>query len=475
MASLIHPKLFSQHFGINPNLLAQADLLDPFLNADTKLFIDPLLIHKSDNANIRKNGLAAIRKGFSDIISLVDISANENDAAWKGAFKALDLGEAPETGLGYGGSSRSGSSRPASVRQTILRTIKEIITLGEKNPDMIPMMGIFEEGVGPDTISDMTTHFLFPTILQITSDFCLRHNVSVKTFGGRYTGFHLPENPFRSDEPVLLVPRDILRDLPLATDWADVSRVIMEIEALRDAVNKMFGSITKATTKQKKVAMRKIILSDVQTLRDVLSVLADASESYDEKADLDGFYLVRNVLGQNPAPYLNMVTQPASRDQSSLHATVLNIVDEFQKLVENNNMWELLWHKDQPRHERASQLLFFAVANIMCVVNNVDISPETNAGGGPVDFKFSTGFHGRVLVEMKLSKGTVEHGYKTQLEVYKKAARTSAGIFVIVQVGPMGQKLKKIQKMQADARAKGELASDIIVIDARRQKSASTR
>jgi hypothetical protein len=212
-----------------------------------------------------------------------------------------------------------------------------------------------------------------------------------------------------------------------------------------------------------------------RTLRDVLSVLADASESYDEKADLDGFYLVRNVLGQNPAPYLNMVTQPASRDQSSLHATVLNIVDEFQKLVENNNMWELLWHKDQPRHERASQLLFFAVANIMCVVNNVDISPETNAGGGPVDFKFSTGFHGRVLVEMKLSKGTVEHGYKTQLEVYKKAARTSAGIFVIVQVGPMGQKLKKIQKMQADARAKGELASDIIVIDARRQKSASTR
>ena len=291
MASLIHPKLFSQHFAINPKLLAQADLLDPFLNADTKLFIDPLLIHKSGNSRVRSNGLAAIRKGFSDIISLVDISVKENDAAWKGAFKALDLGEVPETGLGYGGSSRSGSSRPASVRQTILRTIKEVITLGEKNPNMIPMMGIFEEGVGPDTISDMTTHFLFPTILQITSDFCVQQNIPVRTFGDRYASIPLPENPFRSDEPVLLVPRDILRDLPLATDWSDVSRVIMEIETLRDAVNKMFGNIAKVTTKQKKDAMRKIILSDVQTLRDVLSVLADASESYDEKADLDGFYL----------------------------------------------------------------------------------------------------------------------------------------------------------------------------------------
>jgi lysyl-tRNA synthetase class I len=73
----------------------------------------------------------------------------------------------------------------------------------------------------------------------------------------------------------------------------------------------------------------------------VLSVLADASESYDEKADLDGFYLVRNVLGQNPAPYLNMVTQPASRDQSSLHATVLNIVDEFQKMTEEEQFQKM--------------------------------------------------------------------------------------------------------------------------------------
>jgi hypothetical protein len=43
MAKLINLRLFSQHFGINPTELDKESLLDPVLNADTKLFVDPLL------------------------------------------------------------------------------------------------------------------------------------------------------------------------------------------------------------------------------------------------------------------------------------------------------------------------------------------------------------------------------------------------------------------------------------------------
>ena len=45
--TLIHPKLFSMHFGLSSNELDKAGLLDPLLNSDTKLFIDPLLVYKS--------------------------------------------------------------------------------------------------------------------------------------------------------------------------------------------------------------------------------------------------------------------------------------------------------------------------------------------------------------------------------------------------------------------------------------------
>jgi hypothetical protein len=45
----------------------------------------------------------------------------------------------------------------------------------------------------------------------------------------------------------------------------------------------------------------------------------------------------------------------------------------------------------------------------------------------------------------------------------------------VIDVGGMGRKLRIIQKAKADAEARGELASEIVVIDAKRRASASKR
>lgn len=473
--SLVHPVLFSTHFGLPADALDSAGLLDPILNSDTKLFIDPLLLWKSRNADIVATGRDAVDAAFNDVIGLLDISAAEGDAAWKGAYRALNLDERPETSLGYGAAGTSGSSRPPKLRNAILRTAKEIITLGERNPSMIPLMGLFEEGVGPDTLSDMTTNFLLPTLGTITERFCLANGVPTSRRGARFGDRELPDNPYHPGTPVLLVPRDILRDLPLAADWSDVSRVVMEVREIRDAVNRMFGNIARASVSQKKAALRRVAFSSPRLLRKLIDAVSSASESYDEKADLDGYYQFRRILSADPTPFVGMLTKPAVRDAAALAATVRTIIASFGSMVEDNNLWELLWNGGTPRHERASQLLFFAVANVMCAVNGVDISPETNSGGGPVDFKFSTGYHGRLLVELKLSKGAVVHGYRTQLDAYRAAARTRAAIFVVIDVGGMGGKLRTIERLRDAALSRGETASEIVVIDARRQASASKR
>ena len=96
-------------------------------------------------------------------------------------------------------------------------------------------------------------------------------------------------------------------------------------------------------------------------------------------------------------------------------------------------------------------------------------------GGGPIDFKYSKGYKARVLVEMKRSGGTVVHGYERQLEIYKDASRTNHGFFVVVDYGDMGDKLDKIQKIRNQRIARGEPASEIIVIDATPKASASKR
>jgi hypothetical protein len=139
MARVKNPILFSTYFGVKPQVLAAAGLIDPFLDVDVPLFIDPVLLEKSSNAVIAANSIARFRKHFEILVRMLAISQAENDAAWKGARRQLDLSEPPENGLGYGGSGRSGNSRPEDIREAILRTSKEIITLGASDPEMISL------------------------------------------------------------------------------------------------------------------------------------------------------------------------------------------------------------------------------------------------------------------------------------------------------------------------------------------------
>jgi hypothetical protein len=475
VAKLINPVLFTQRFPVTASDLAKAGLLDPILNSDTKLFIDPLLLASSSNATVKADAQALLERRFGDIVSLVAASRAPGDKAWRTAAQLLNLSERSETGLGYGGASTSGSSRPDTIKQQVLGTLREIIELGEEDPRIVSLMGLFEEGVGPDTISDLTTNLILPVLARVTNEFCTAHGIGMTEFPRLGVGVPLPENPFVPSKPVILVPRDILRDLPLATDWSDVSDAIYEIEAIRDAVNDFLGPMTQATLADRKRALRAAVLSSLDRFRQVFEIVLNASDSYDPNEDILNFYAFRNLLTADLAPFRNTIEAPAQPSRQELARVVGEIIDHFRHMVEQNNLWELLWTAGKPKRERAAQLLFFAVADVFCKANNIDISPETHSGGGPVDFKFSAGYDNRILVEVKRSTGTVVHGYKKQLEVYKTAARTDAAIFLIIDVGGMGDKLDTIQEVQRETRARGEIASEIVVVDAIPKESASKR
>src|SRR5712672_126776 len=158
MAKIVNPKLFSQQFGVPKAGIDKAGFLDPLLNADTKLFIDPLLLRHSKNTTLKTKGVAAFRKRTADIVNLLMATPTNSGPAWTAALRLLDLHERRETCLGYGGAGTSGSSRPDSLKGRILNTTRDIVNLGVKNPEIIGLMGIFEDDVGPDTISDMTTN-----------------------------------------------------------------------------------------------------------------------------------------------------------------------------------------------------------------------------------------------------------------------------------------------------------------------------
>jgi hypothetical protein len=154
---------------------------------------------------------------------------------------------------------------------------------------------------------------------------------------------------------------------------------------------------------------------------------------------------------------------------------VLESIEIFKHHIEAGDLWKELWVGNKPKPERAVQILYQFAADVFCKANNIDLSPEANMGGGPVDFKFSVGYEARVLVELKRDSGTVKHGYEIQLERYKKANKSYFGIFVVIDYGKLGKKHETILDIRNSRIAAGERASDIIVIDARPKVSASKK
>lgn len=187
------------------------------------------------------------------------------------------------------------------------------------------------------------------------------------------------------------------------------------------------------------------------------------------------------------AAYWSALLKPSAAIQSSyggrelslqdVKVLVTTMLEEFKSLVENQGLWKELWEEnDQPRREQSAQRLFYAMATSYCKANNLDITPEANNGVGPVDFKFSSGFHARFLVEVKLSTNhALVHGYTTQLEAYKAAESTEEGVLLVVDIGGMGSKLDAVKAAQLAGQKANSKGSEVFYVDGRPQQSASVR
>lgn len=130
--------------------------------------------------------------------------------------------------------------------------------LGQSDPEMISLMGFFEDNVGPDMISDLTSRIILPLLAQITRGFCLANQIPVEKSHAS-TSFELPHFKGKSGRihAIVLVPKDIVRDLPMAQDWSEVFGVAQENRVIRDRVNEFLAGIAKPTVADRKAALRR--------------------------------------------------------------------------------------------------------------------------------------------------------------------------------------------------------------------------
>lgn len=460
---------------IPPEDFDRTGALDPILGVDTRLFIDPSLLKHTTVPELRGSH-AKIAEHFANVLRVVRFIRDEDDAFWRNADRMLTFPEVQGLCIGYSSKGVAGKGTGPLKRRRLIGTITQLAQAGCVDEAIFELVGAFEEGIGPDLISDMVAKIIMPDLISFTQRVCSDLGLPMETLV--YSKNLPPEDlPFHPDSksPIILVPKQILRDLPVAETFADICWIVEHNVALREELNKLIvGSIRSLATAERKRQVKEAFIQHPEVLAQVIRAYeAAGARFYDFKDDPSGetiWYSVSKTLPQSSALALALPAKPRLDD---VFAVAESICLHFQRLLEDNQLCRLLYDQQGRRkHESAAQLLFFGVASAYCEANDLDLSPESDGGRGPVDFKVSAGFKGKVLVEIKLTSNLqLAHGFKKQLPIYQAAEGAQQGIYLVVHNGGITE-----GRWDAFSRlvlAAGPAAPKVIVVDGTVRKSAS--
>jgi hypothetical protein len=469
----------TDHFRIDKSQFAATGALDTILDVDSRYFLDPKLL-KSATIPEFKNSYRLLEENFENVLKLLAKSTAQDDIFWKKAYQLLPSGELKGLNLGYSAHGSAGSGFGPKHKTVSLQTAKRIIDAGIEDPTFFELLGVFEKGIGADRISDLICLIIAKDIISYSERVFRTLGINMKT---THKGqlLSVPTNP-NGKEPVLLLPKELLRDLPVAHDWESIDVVCAQNQALREDMNEVIGHTWKRATSQKvdKDNLKKVLLGEPELLKDMISVYQDKYvPPYDFKKDPAG-EIIWYETGKRLAKEYPFKIASTPQNADELIKLVRSIVDQFKQLVEHNGAHELLYKdKDCLKHkpERAAQKLFFAVADSYCKANDIDLSPETHSGRGSVDFKLSKGYAIRVIVETKLSTNSkLVSGYEGQINEYVKAEKiplTQSFYVPILVTASSPDRLKQVEQARGEMIIKKLPYPELISINAQPRPTAS--
>lgn len=471
--------LASVHFGIRRTTLD--DWFDPILDADTELFVDPFLVFK-EPPGFWSGAHASLINHFNRAFMMIaEGSLNPATLAYKKALALLVFKEPKELCLGYTSKGTSGLGSGLGYAEAIALAIVEAIKRGLQHLRHFEELGILNEGIGPDRISDITCTILKSRFVEYTRLIANRHGIPMSKhrlfaaeFNEQRLSWEMPEvevptNP-STGGPLLFVPERFVKDLPVlnANDWW----AFYESEQLRRDLNyEIMGKVDKKTI--------------VETARRYPELVREWA-THKEGQSASGYDFDRDSKGvwkwdQASAAFVsgNPLTLAPAQSEQEFADVISKIIQNYRLFVEDQGGWYLLWDaeakKEKPEH--AAQLLFRGVAQNYCRANDISLDPEVNLGRGPVDFKFSKGYARRAHLELKkLHNGKFWNGLETQLPSYMKSDDVSIGWFLALQYNDTKTSKKRAKELPAKVKAAGQdngIDLKYGLVDARSKPSAS--
>jgi hypothetical protein len=470
---------FSELYEVNRR--EDDDWFDPLLTQDTRLYVDPFRIYVDHDPQwIEAHD--HLLKFFGMVLSYVkEADGNTALPAWTKAGSLMLFPEPAEFCLGMSANSTRGSGSGRGLQEDMLIAARTALTLGIDKLDHIETLVLLSGGIGFDRISDMTCNVLKSYFIHYTQEVCKQHNIATQpirvrhsewdeTHGRWIDGSHeLPDNPYGPGS-VLLAPERFLRQIPTADPddfwhfaWDD------ECAQLRADFNYDLAKNVKPHVKARLARQNPDLVA--RYLRALEQNPKPAYDLWRDPQSVTRWYQDgRTLAEQNPLAFL-------PQRQEEFPQFVRAVIESYSHGLDESDAWRLLWDGNRPRSEKHVQALFRSTVLHYCRANQVVLSGESNAGRGPVDFKFVGGWHAQALVEIKLTNNShFWDGLHEQTIQYLKSEEVQVAHFVAVGFRDMDFETKRTQRVHAAAqRVSKKTGKDVrvVFVDARQKPSAS--
>lgn len=470
--------LFSEYYKIQ--YMGDEDWFNPILTQDTLLFIDPFAVFKSKDA-LFKGCYSEMMYFFQKAFELIAHAGGSNtNLSYKKAESMLMFPEVNAICLGYSKTRRGSGTGPLWAK-SLAKNINTVIANGVTEISHFEELGIFCEGIGPDRLSDMTSNLLKGRFITYTQRICNLHGIPMekKRVQNAYFDYEymrwcdgeylLPINPYKGNSPVILIPKNFLNVLP-EINSEDFTNTIDLAERLRNDFN---YEIDKNLDKEK---IAEIAMEHYDLVKEYIDIVEKREVNTFEELMKKTLRYVWYELSKDIAAN-HKFTFGDVEDDDTFFEKVFGFVQYYKDFVELRSGYKLLWNEDKtsPRSEEDVQILFKGILDEHCRANNIDFTREVNQGMGPVDFRFSSGYQNRVLLEAKLAKNTkFWNGLTKQLPKYMKIDSCKLGIFLVVAFSDKDiQRVNDIQDVAKETEKIHGVQIKVVVVDARADNKMS--
>lgn len=450
---------FSDVFEVAPDDLEKYGAFNISLINDLPLFIDPFLIFNSPNKDYQRLHREILK--YVAFLRDQSVAKHVNEGLLRGWYCFPEI---KQTWLGFSKIGNGGRGPGMEFARALDQNMVEVFAdfdkqLVSKSPHLEKLC-LIKENIGRDNISDFVTNLIKEHLLKYTETFAREHisPAFIKKCPVAHVEFNYEtatwitktyELPVFNDDYVLLTPKNLLTKDDTWINKADLYEKFQEIVAsvpnvqLRSQLNFYFnsnlprpkknkkGKEIKPTKKEVAYAINEVIKKNPQILDFYLKYKEDRG---DEATTIskERVHEAQGIFIDEVSKIINKLS--ANTDFYKLSGDTLDEcvkrISFLKDVIENKDGYKIFYATGDPiKKEIYVQIMF----RLTWFATKYDVSPESNSGRGPVDFKVSFGANDKTLVEFKLASNTkLAQNLQKQVEIYKKAHDTDKSIKVIL-------------------------------------------